>query len=111
MFNEKVTVTVDAALTEELKAITKIQFEAFALLPDGKKDSVAKAEGHVKDGKAAKEITLLIPNYKTPEGKPFAVKVEADTTLADNKETTLKRSISHRVVAEAKVKAKGGKFE
>lgn len=152
-FNEKVTVTVDAVLPDELKAITKIEFEVFAILPDGKKDQVAKVDGHVKDGKASKEITLLIPNYKTAEGKLLdeckykftakhrdsdpvespelegrqfatkvrfskdegwvgdAVKVEADTTLADDKETTLKLTISHRVVAEAKVKAKAGKLE
>jgi hypothetical protein len=37
--------------------------------------------------------------------------VLADTGLADDKETTLKLTIGHKVVAEAKVKAKAGKLE
>ncbi|HKP96592.1 MAG TPA: hypothetical protein VJ385_12610 [Fibrobacteria bacterium] len=152
-FNEKVTLTVEGTLPEELKGITKVDFQAFAVQPDGKKESIAKAEGHLKDGKAGKEITLFLPQFKTPEGKPpdscryvftakhrdstevespaldvrqFAakvrfekeegwvgetVKVLADTILSDDVEVALKLTLSHKAVAEAKVKAKGGKLE
>ena len=35
-FNEKVTLSVDGALPVELVAITKVDFQVFAVLPDGK---------------------------------------------------------------------------
>jgi hypothetical protein len=153
LYNEKVKMTVDATLPDEIKSITKVEFQIFAVLPDGKKEAVGKVDGHIKDGKAEAEGELTVPQAKNADGKPldqckyqfkakhrdsaevespaleaqqFAIKVRfekdegwvgetvkvlADTALADDKEVNVKLTISHRVSAEAKVKAKGGKLE
>jgi hypothetical protein len=64
VFNEKIRVAAEAAVPADLKNITRIEFKVFALTPDGKRESIDKQDGHLKDGKASVNVTLFFPSYR-----------------------------------------------
>lgn len=63
-FNDKVRVLVEAEVPPPLAHLTRIEFKLWALIPDGKREAVGKMEGHLKDGRAAGEVTLFYPQYR-----------------------------------------------
>jgi hypothetical protein len=64
VFNEKIRVAAEADVPAELKNITRVEFKVFALTPDGKRESIDKQDGHLKDGKASANVTLFFPSYR-----------------------------------------------
>jgi hypothetical protein len=67
-FNGTVGVSVEAIVPDDFKHMTKIEFKAIALTPDGKREVIDKQESHLQNGTASKEMTLFWPQYRT-EGK------------------------------------------
>lgn len=70
-FEEKIKVSVEGQPPADNKDITKVEFTAFRLLANGKRDvkELAKGEGHLKDGKAEAELELPAAEAE-PGGKP-----------------------------------------
>ena len=62
-FNEETEISIEADLPAEHAHKTRVAFELFAVTPDGP-ESVSKAEGQIKDGKATARIPVYIPEYK-----------------------------------------------
>jgi hypothetical protein len=63
-FNEKIRIQAEADLPPESGNITRIEFQVFALTPDGKRELIDKQDGFLKDGKVSLEITLFYPQYR-----------------------------------------------
>jgi len=58
VFCEPITVSAQGEIPGEIAHLTRIQFCLIALDPTGKPESIAKQDGHIKDGKAQADFTL-----------------------------------------------------
>lgn len=101
-FGDKIGVRAKAALPDELKNITRIEFKVFALLPDGKREAIDKQEAHLKDGQAAAEVTLFYPQYKEDGKLPKECKFlftakHRDSKEAESKAITVKQPFAINV--------------
>jgi hypothetical protein len=63
-FNEKIRIRAEADLPPESENITRIEFQVFALTPDGKRELIDKQDVFLKDGKVSVEVTLFYPQYR-----------------------------------------------
>jgi outer membrane protein OmpA-like peptidoglycan-associated protein len=73
-FNEETEISVEAEVPEAQAHKTKVEFKLFAKTPNGP-ESISKAEGTLKAGKALGRIPVYIPQYKDEDGNLLA-KVE-----------------------------------
>jgi hypothetical protein len=71
-FDEAIVVSVEGRPPADNHDLTKVEFTAYLMHPNGKKDDkpLARGEGHLKDGKAEGEIILPWPEVKPGEKTP-----------------------------------------
>ena len=110
-FNDKLKVSVKAALPAGLENITKIEFKVIALTPDGKREDIGKFEAHLKDGKAEAEATLFFPQYrkdgKLPEECEYVFTAKhRDSVEEESKKLHVRQPFASNVRWD-----KGGKLE
>ncbi|MDB5103566.1 MAG: hypothetical protein JWP91_1255 [Fibrobacteres bacterium] len=71
LFNEKISVSVQAVVPEEIAHLTRIEFKLIALPPNGKREDIRPVQsGHLADGIAKAEFTLYIPQYREDGKQP-----------------------------------------
>lgn len=71
IFDQSAAISVEGALPEECKHLTRVTFTVNALLPNGKTERIDTQEGHLADGVATAEVTLWKPKYVDAQGKPL----------------------------------------
>ncbi len=68
-FNESIAISADADLPEPCKHLTRVEFQVWALTPDGKRESIDKKDGYLSEGRAEATVTLFWPGYRK-DGSP-----------------------------------------
>lgn len=69
-FCKSITVSAQGEIPSDIGHITRVQFGLVALDPNGKPESIDKAEGHLKDGRVQAEFTLYYPRFKVDGEQP-----------------------------------------
>lgn len=65
IFNEKISVSVQGVVPDEIAHLSRIEFKLVALPPDGKREEFRPSQnGNLVGGKATAEFTLFIPAYR-----------------------------------------------
>ena len=65
IFNEKISVSVEGAVPDEIAHLSRIEFKLIAVAPDGKREEFRPPQnGHLVGGKASADLTLFIPAYR-----------------------------------------------
>lgn len=70
-FNEETDLSIEIDIPKSHAHKTKVSFELFAKTPNGP-ESISKADGQAKDGKARTRIPLYMPQYRDEAGNLLA---------------------------------------
>ena len=98
-FNESIAISADAELPEPCKHLTRVEFQVWALTPDGKREPIDKKDGYLSEGRVEATVSLVNPSILIVIMALLLGGNACANSAADSLVKAIARSERHRLIS------------